>query len=424
MQTASITSVDGQACSVHSDLAQAPAPRVDPIIRVVFYGFVFSLLFEQGAGHGLPMQIPTLAGWVLIMAAALQPGICFRKPAGAIGWLFCYLLIFGISVAIHGDALEHGEETWRLAFWLVQLFLLCWISSNLLTDERVAHNALAALSAACGLIAILYLLGVVNTTIDVGKTNRGSALGQNPSNLAGLMSIGFISILALTYDRGRKQLSYRIGAAAVLCAMGVVIVASESRGGLVALGAGLLALGLAWRRTGSVPKNVLGMVVVLAILGGVVFFSGANKRRFEASLETGDGAGRERIYPAAWQMFREEPIIGWGPAIKDFELQRRVQQGGFQSRDPHNLFLDLLTGTGLVGTTAFVGAIWLCCRSAWRARLGPQGGLPLAMLVLTLTFNLTMNWMYSKAFWFSLAYALASARQVVLGRQAPAAAEC
>src|SRR5229473_1146262 len=157
----------GQGWSVHPAGTAAPAQRVDPVIRFLFYAFVFSLLFEQGADHGLPLQIPTLVGWLFIMAAALQPGICFRWPRPAVWWFFSYLCIFGLSIAIHGDALEQGERTFKAAFWLVQLFLLCWISSNLLTDRRMANEALVTLGVACAVIAILYQVGVVNTTTDI-----------------------------------------------------------------------------------------------------------------------------------------------------------------------------------------------------------------------------------------------------------------
>ena len=117
-------------------------------------------------------------------------------------------------------------------------------------------------------------------------------------------------------------------------------------------------------------------------------------------------SGRPRIYRAAFRMFEEKPILGWGPATNYYELGRRLNR---PKRDTHNMFLWLLTEQGLAGTIPFCIGLGLCARAAWRGRRGAPGLLPLALLVASLTLNLSgTHFNFAKWFWVSLAFALAS----------------
>ena len=86
-------------------------------------------------------------------------------------------------------------------------------------------------------------------------------------------------------------------------------------------------------------------------------------------------------------------------------LGRRL---GRSKMDTHNLFLWLFTEQGIVGAAPFCIGLALCSRAAWRARRGPRGLLPLALLVAILTVNMSGTYYVAKWFWFILAYCLAS----------------
>src|SRR5205823_5104128 len=60
-------------------------------------------------------------------------------------------------------------------------------------------------------------------------------------------------------------------------------------------------------------RNAAAAVCVLGLLGLASFRSEAMRNRLFAAAETGNLAGRERIYPALLVMMRERPAIGWGP---------------------------------------------------------------------------------------------------------------
>jgi O-antigen ligase len=132
------------------------------------------------------------------------------------------------------------------------------------------------------------------------------------------------------------------------------------------------------------------------------------RNRLAQSAQTGNMAGRERLYPALWAMFQERPVVGWGPVLNLYELAWRVGERKRPWRGAHNFVLELLTATGLVGTIPFLVGTWLCARGAWRARVGEHGVLPLALLCSLLIANMAGDWMLSKLFWLVLAYTLVS----------------
>jgi O-antigen ligase len=124
-------------------------------------------------------------------------------------------------------------------------------------------------------------------------------------------------------------------------------------------------------------------------------------------------AGRETLFPVLVEMFSEKPLIGWGPINSHYELSLRelyVSEGEktLFKRDSHNLMLETLTSTGILGTLVFWPGIVLCVLAGWRARTGTDGILPLAVLIALLVANMSGNYIGSKLIWLFLALAVAA----------------
>ena len=389
-------------------------PHINPVVAWAFYSFIFSLPFEMGRGRLLPFEIPTLLGSLFLLAALLQPRICFRRPPRTFWCFALYLVVFIISLISHD--LDYPEIALTRLIWLVQLIFLLWISSNLMRYHRVAKASLVALVASCAILAILQLSGVFSRLPDLYPDSRASVMGQNPSNLAGILSMGVLALIGLLYARKGSALRFRFLAWPLFLLIGNLVVSTGSRGPLLALGLGLLVFALGrggiWVRCRNALITILG-------IGFLVWFSfqlEGTRHRFQEAVEVGNLAGREEIFPTAWQMFLEKPLFGWGPVSKNFEIERRVLHPNFQQRDPHNLVLEVLTGTGILGAIPFIAGIWLSMRTAWKARGGSVGILPFSMSVAALMINMSLNWMYSKTYWLVLAFALASSSSLVRSR--------
>jgi O-antigen ligase len=166
------------------------------------------------------------------------------------------------------------------------------------------------------------------------------------------------------------------------------------------------------------------VVTVLAI--GAVAISASQstvmRNRIEATAETGTMAGREQLYPSLVDMFLEKPLTGWGPINNQYEVASRTTDMAKEHRDAHNLLLELLTATGIVGAVPFLIGIGTCVLAAWRGRTSPYGVVPLALVALFLVANISTNLIAYKPFWWVLALAVASGQLVRGGAQPPCAA--
>ena len=121
--------------------------------------------------------------------------------------------------------------------------------------------------------------------------------------------------------------------------------------------------------------------------------------------------GRARMIPVLWEIFLRSPIYGSGPDRYQYELSRRAMPylaEKQQTISAHNLALLLLVETGIIGFVLFAVGLSKAVWSAWKARLGPCGFLPLAWLLPMTIAGLTIaSPLYNPVFWLALGYALA-----------------
>jgi len=196
----------------------------------------------------------------------------------------------------------------------------------------------------------------------------------------------------------------------MLPVLAVALVRTGARAALVGLATGLLVFVLS---RGSVRIKIRNGIVVLLALGvllATTLTSRTSMERWKMALEQKSMAGREEIFPEAWKMFTEKPFFGWGPINHYYELGWRMES---ETKDTHNLLLWVLTEVGLIGSFPFIAGMYFCLRSAWRARNGPHGVLPLALTMTLFIVNLSGTGMTRKVFWIVLAYASASGVQAL-----------
>jgi len=382
------------------------ASQVHPAVRWAFYIFILSLPFEYPK-RSIPWEITTITCALFLLATIVQPVVCYRRFPRAAWWFAGFLYAYLLSFVMNGG--EYGEEVWRLFLLQLQLVLFLWAACNVLEDERVFRRVPFVLIATCTARALLQLSGIAtqHETEWVGG-ERISALGQNANQSAMIMSAGLVALVGIAYAKRtgpflRRLLIWPTGAI-----IGVAIVQNGSRGGMIALGAGVITFMLGgswlWSRVRS------GAVVLLAL--GFLLWESYNsegmRNRFEAVTATGYMAGREQLYPEQVRMFLERPLFGYGPITNKYVLGGRLPQQHYERRDAHNLLLEVMTATGIVGLLPFLVGLWLVVRAAWRARKGPAGMGPFALLVAILVENMSGNWIAAPLMWFLFAYALAS----------------
>ena len=287
---------------------------------------------------------------------------------------------------------------------LIQMLVLVWISYNLFKYPEICKGGLLALVASCTIKSMLQIFGV---GAEVARHGRTSMFADNPNSVAITLALGMVALMGIIYGRMtvEKKMMTRLAWTAV-AVMGIALVMTGSRGAQLGLVSGLAVLLLKEGSAGAKFKMGLVVVSMFALLVGVTYSNEVMQARWERTLNEGDVAGRDKIMPQAWAMFLDKPVLGWGPISYLFELGRRT---GVMSRDAHNLYLLVLIETGLLGAIPFFAGLWLSLRSAWRARFGREGVLPMAMLVCLLIINVGGAMQARKMFWVLMAYVLASA---------------
>jgi O-antigen ligase len=381
---------------------------VQPAIRWALGIFILSIPFEYPQ-RSLPWETSTITCALFLLAALLQPGISFRRFPGAAGWYGMFLYVVVISFVVNGG--EYGDEVLRLLILLLQMALLLWAGYNVLRDEKVFRQAPFLLVVGCAARAALQLSGFGTTREpEWGGGERISWLGQNTNHSAMIMSAGLVALIGLAYARSGGQRRGRVLIWPIAAALGIAIIQNGSRGGVIALAFGLVTFALGGSGVRTRLRNVFVVVLTLGLLIWAGYNTEGMRNRFEQTASSGYMAGREQVYPELVQMFVERPILGYGFIANKYVLGGRLPGQHYTRRDAHNLLLEVMTATGIVGLVPFMAMLCLVWRAAWRARRGPDGILPLALLVTVLTANMSGNWVAGPLLWLTFAYALASDR--------------
>ena len=136
--------------------------------------------------------------------------------------------------------------------------------------------------------------------------------------------------------------------------------------------------------TGTALKSlimVLVAILVVGVLATIVPGVDATLQRFVELLEDETGGGRSELYDCAWRIFYANPLLGggWGSYSKyvaTTALGAMYSNLGFTSMSVHNVYLQLLAETGIVGLVLFVVPAVSTLIAAMRRSSGHQEGGP------------------------------------------------
>jgi O-antigen ligase len=256
-------------------------------------------------------------------------------------------------------------------------------SSVLNTKERwrLFFNISIFASIIMAFYTFLQLAGKIQ--INQGGVRIDGTFG-NATYLAVYMLFNIFITLLLSlgvYERGVKNKWPLYGwyGLALVCQL-ITLYYTATRGAILALFGGLIltALGIALfeKHRPMVRKMGIGLLILVALVVGG-FFAARNTNfvtnsptlgRFSSlSLESINNQGRRFVWPMAWQGFKDRPILGWGQENFNYVFNKYYDPRMY-NQEPwfdraHNIVLDWLVTTGIVGFLAymslFVGALFL-----------------------------------------------------------------
>ena len=384
----------------------AATTRVNRIVLAAFYLMVASFNFEMPDWGG--WEIPAMTAALFLASTPLALRACYGRIPAALVWFAGFLWVFAVSSLLHGWV-NFGDVR-HYVIVLVEAFLVCWVSLNLFSRVAVGVTALWCFVISALARSVLPMIGVGRTSYVVWTGGeRVTAFGQNANFSAILLSAGLVTLVGLTYGRRGTSRAMRLAAWPMGAFIGAAIIETGSRGGLLALAGGLVAL--MFTAGGNLKarlRNGLVTVLALGLLTYAAFTATVMKNRLEATAESGTLAGREQLWPSLVDMALEKPWAGWGPINNQYEVAARTTDMAREHRDAHNLLLELFTALGLAGAVPFLIGLGICVVGAWRGRTSPYGIVPFALIALFLVANVSTNLVAYKPFWWVLALGLAS----------------
>jgi len=173
------------------------------------------------------------------------------------------------------------------------------------------------------------------------------------------MVVPFCIALAV---RARERMS-RLLAGVCLVLSSIAVLLTQSRGGLLAYVAVLLISVCLLAQTRAARFRWLAVVVVFSLASA--FFAGQIFERL-SGIDSNTEVTRLGIWAGAGLLFLGNPIVGVGYGNFKLALTSAIAVPDGFMLDAHNLYLELLAETGVVGFLAFAILIVTCLRCASR----------------------------------------------------------
>ncbi len=376
-------------------LAVCYAPLVLLDLTLALAVYVALLFIQDTAALSVgPNSVGVLVflGWIgTFITRSARPAV-LREQSRLIQVLGVFALWLALSAIWSTDA---AATTEALQSWLIAVLAFILTVTTLRGPRDVTVIGIAFIAGA----VVSVLFGIGNGGLTAGASAEGAQAtldgrftggGGDPNvQAAGYLIAMFLCAGFWSLAQERR---HRVALLVAFVIVTTGFFATQSRGGLIALAVATVA-GLA-----VLPrqrKRLLGLTAAAGI--GLAIISVVNPGAIERMTDFGGGtSGRNDLWKVAWTIFSQHHWVGIG--LNNFEAiephyalssgtLERVELVAEVPHLVHNLYLQLLTETGVVGFALFLLVIGGCLRAAWLAarrfdRLGHRGYADLARAAL------------------------------------------
>ena len=338
-------------------------------LLAVFVILTFPETLPLGIASGTvakPLGALLVGSWALYLLESRRRDLRLRRSPAAVTSLAVF---FGFALSSALWATDASTVFSNLSR-LLQMVLLFLIIISVVRTQH--HLFVVAAAYVCGSTATAaYALGSGITlggrlTGGVGNSNSlAAAFG------AAILLAGFMLAAAHGFPR-RAALLASIGI------NGVALVLTQSRGGTIALAAGLVAaaaIGGRWR------SHAVGGGLVAVAVGALYFFAVASPavQARLTNISAQGSSGRADEWRIAYRIFEGHPVAGAGlgnysvlaPHYATATLQLLRVQFVLKGFVAHNTYLQVLSELGMVGITLFAIFILGVVARGMRALMGP-----------------------------------------------------
>lgn len=272
------------------------------------------------------------------------------------------LAVVGLGSAFLGYDVAIGLSNWPIPF--VFIWTYCLGRWGITDPEHFLRSMLrgTALLAAIMVIGRLLDLDIrvgdfpILTDFNAAHFGRGNVLGVVANGLAIVLEAGAVGGIGWLLAKPARRDKLEGLVIAGLCVAAVFI--TMSRGAMVGIAAGVVTGGLLFSPLALVP---------VAIAGLVAFVVSPRVRSIIDIRNDPSNVARLRIWEGTWRMLKDHLWLGVGPgnfglvypsySVPEYEVYQT----------PHNTYLNLMTGWGIIGGLLFFGWIaWVVIRNFLR----------------------------------------------------------
>jgi O-antigen ligase len=339
-------------------------------------------------------------------------------------WLVAYVVVQVVS--LHFGGLAVMLET--LEFWgTYALFVL--VSALLITDRPQLYRFIAGMLAGSAVVIAYGIVAVVTHSPEL-EGNRAGAYGmyQNHNDYT------FLILMALPFAYMAMRLVQSWLARLLLLGFVLACIAgtalSLSRGGILALV--MMLLMLYWSTTTG-ARRTLGLALLLVIgAGGIVWQFAAREQNQLGHYTLEDSEiSRYELWRAARKIIVEHPLLGVGSGrYADYARNYYDLSHNNVGKVSHNTYLEVTTGSGLLGLLTFVMMLWHIVRASgdrWRqtpSGVPPPLRLATQVCIWTIMFRAmldakTYDWSFYFLATMAIAIATLPAAETEPSREAP-----
>lgn len=284
--------------------------------------------------------------------------------------------------------------------------IMLWVLENLIDDKAGAIRVLLAVAASAIIPVTLALFQMVTGTGGIRENGFHRVMGTfvHPNPFA--LYLTLILVAAIAMFPGVKPGLHRRALVVFITAGSIAMVGTYTRGAWIAMGAGLVVVGILQSRA-----LLVGLLVGVVLVVGI---APSTARRFQElsssqSFQTRGGGNslewRQRAWDEAIRLGKTSPVIGIG-----LDMVRVRSRAG--NLPPHNDWVRAFSEMGVIGVLAFTSFVLAIAETARRALKRARGpwrnfavgfaGASVGLFMLTLSENVVSQVVF---LWYFFAFA-------------------
>ena len=293
-------------------------------------------------------------------------------------WLLAFIAIACISLLINLEYVPRPSKNFgRLKYLLLGVggiyIFKFWFKA---VSDKVKKN-LVSLFMVSIIVAALY--GTIKFFVNAETRLDGFTDSLRYGYGTGMILLVLLSAL-FNREKLQKWFDPRLGLVTFITAA-VALYFSYTRGAMLGFFCGLPFVCYFYSKKLGYTLGTLGVLVVLTLGGFYLFGSGNYGSRFLVSKDNGSDFIRRSQWKAAIIATQEKPVLGWGFSNYHSQLKRikntyDLDAKWYNDAHSHNIFLEVASGTGLIGLFLFLG--WVI---TWALECFKAGGLTRALVV-------------------------------------------